>query len=291
VNQMKDKFFGSAISATSPDLPPAEHTPLAQVPSKKRFGKKMYITIAAVAAIAVILVAVLLVPQGSAGIISLGVQYSAGEKLTYNVTSSMSTQKGNSTTNLSTQSTLTVDVVSFDGETYTLNYTSVSSEGGFSMTTSQIIDVKASEMVTVLALLPIGLQLLGTNTNSSSPAMAAVFNQSQAKVGDTWQIPMNTETPSSAPASNLTVTFKDIQDLTVPAGTFKVFRIDFLANSQESQSSPLTNLDLSGQSYLEFGTCKQVQSNLQLTLPLQIGNSNENIVDSFTSTLTQDQTP
>ena len=290
MNQVKNKYFGSVTSATPLVSLPTEQ-PSAQVSSKKRFGKKMYITVAAVVAIAVILVAVLFIPQGNAGVISLGVQYSAGEKLTYNVASSMSTQNGNSSTNLSSQSTLTVDVVSFDGETYTLNYTSISSDGGFSMTSSQVIDVKASEMVTVLALLPVGLQLTSLTANSTSPAMAAVFNQSQAQVGDTWQVPLNTAASGYTPAANLTVTFKAIQELTVPAGTFKVFRIDFSANTQGTQSSPLTNIDLSGQSYLEFGTCKQIQSSLQLTLPFHVGNENENIVDSFTSTLTQDQNP
>ena len=285
---MKNKYFSSASSTTSPTSLPAEQ-PTAQAPSKKRFGKKTVITIAAIATIAVILAAVLLVPQGNAAVISLGVQYSAGEKLTYNVTSSISTQNGNSSYNLSTQSTLTVDVVSFDGETYTLNYTSTSSGAGYSLTTSQVIEVKTSEMVTVLALLPVGLQLSSVNANSSSPALAAVFNESQAKVGDTWQIPLNTDS-SSTQAENLTVTFKDIQDLTVQAGTYKVFRIDFSTNAQGSQSSlGNLNLDLAGQSYLEYGTCKQIQSNLQLTL--QVGNNNASMVDSFTSTLTQDQNP
>ncbi len=287
---MIKQLFGSAASEAPPtSLPPEQ--PTAQAPSKKRFGKKLYITIAAIAAIAVILVAsVLLIPQGTADVISLGVQYSAGEKLTYDVTNSMSTQTGNSSSNVSSQSTLTVDVVSFDGQTYTLNYTSVTSEGGYSMTSSQVIAVKSSEMVTVLALLPVGLQLtdLALNSTSTSPVMSAAFDQSQAKVGDTWQVPLNTEASSSVPPTNLTVTFKDIQSLTVPAGTYKVFRIDFSATQN---STPLSDesLNLSGQSYLEYGTCKQIQSNLQVTIPFNVGTASENIVDTFTSTLKQDQ--
>jgi hypothetical protein len=205
----------------------------------------------------------------------------------------MSTQSGNSSTNISSDSNLTVDVVSFDGDTYTLNYTSSSIAASYSVTTSQLIEVKASEMVTVLALLPIGLQLFGETVNGSSPFLAAVFNQSQAQVGDTWQIPLNTGEPSSAQPENLTVTFKDIQDLTVPAGTFKVFRIDFSTNTPASPS-PLSNvnLNLSGQSYLEYGTCKQIQSNLQVNISSAIASSpNYNVVDSFTSTLKQDLQP
>src|SRR5208283_6222055 len=102
---MKNQFVGSSTSATPPTSLPAEQ-PAAQVPSKKRFGKKLYITIAAIATIAVILIAVLLVPQGNADVISLGVQYSAGEKLTYDVTTSFSSQSGNSSSNLSSNSSL-----------------------------------------------------------------------------------------------------------------------------------------------------------------------------------------
>jgi len=287
---MKNKYFGPATSATPSTSLPAEQ-PAAQAPFKKRVGKKLYITIAAVAVIAVVLAAILLVPQGNADVISLGVQYSAGEKLTYDVATSFSSQSGNSSTNLSSNTNLTVDVVSFDGETYTLNYTTSSSEAGYSMSTSQLIEVKASEMITGLALLPVGLQALDEDLNSSSPFLSASFNQSQAQVGDTWQIPLNTGDLGSAQASELTVTFKAIQSLTVPAGTFKVFRIDLSTNTQGSQSSLSSpNVNFSGQSYLEYGTCKQIQSNLQVNMSLS-GNTNYNIVDTFTSILTQDLNP
>ena len=96
---------------------------------------------------------------------------------------------------------------------------------------------------------------------------------------------------SSTPAENLTVTFKDIQDLTVQAGTYQSLQNRLLNKCSRNPKLPLGNLNLifAGQSYLEYGTCKQIQSNLQLTL--QVGNNNDNMVDSFTSTLTQDQNP
>ena len=107
---MLNNFFSRTISATSPASSSEQPTP--QIISKKRLGKKIYITLAAIIAIVIIIAAVLLVPQGNAEVISLGVHYSAGEKLTYDVTTSTSTQSGNSSSNLSEQSTLTVDVLS-----------------------------------------------------------------------------------------------------------------------------------------------------------------------------------
>lgn len=290
---MENKFFALPNSEAPQTFPPADQ-PGAPAQSKKRFGKKLYIAVAAIAIIVVIVTAVMLVPPSNADVISLGVQYSAGEKLTYDVSTSISTQGANSSSNLVSQSTLTVDVVSFDGETYALNYTSSTSDGGYSYSNSQIIDVKASEMITVLALLPIGLQLADVETNNTNPFVTAVFDQSTAKVGDTWQVPLTTGEPGYSQTENLTVTFKAIQDLTVPAGTFKVFRIDFSAAQTSPSSLSTLNMDLSGQSYLEYGTCKQIQSNLQLNMSLpSLGTSTASYSElvSFTSTLKEDVTP
>lgn len=178
------------------------------------------------ATIIVIIGAFLLVPQGNANIVPLGVHYTAGEKLTYDVTTSTSSQTGNTSTSYSSQGTLTVEVVSFDGSTYTLNYTTTNSLAGYSMTTSRLLQVKETDMVNVLTLLPVALQQYTSTVNDTNPIVTAVFNQSQAKVGDTWQIPLNTP-QTGASAGEITITFKAIQDLTVPAGNFKVFRIDF----------------------------------------------------------------
>ncbi len=292
---MLNNFFSRIISATSSDSSSLEH-PTPQLPSKKRFGKKLYVTLAALIAIAIIIAALLFVPTGNAEVISLGVHYSAGEKLTYDVKTSTSTQSGNSSSNLSEQSTLTVDVLSLNGDTYTINYTTSSNLAGYSMTTSHLLEVKQTDMVNLLTLLPVALQQYTINTNSTNPSETAIFNQTQAKVGDTWQVPLDSTTSNSAPAPEITVTFAAIQELTVKAGTYKVFKIDFSqTNPQQSPSTLLhLNFDVSGESYLEFGTCKQIQSTLQLNMtsnPNLGSNINYNTVISFTSTLTQDATP
>ena len=284
---MKNKFFGIISSVDS-----QASQPITQAPLKKRFGKKIYIAIATVAVIVVILAGVLLVPQSNANVVPLGVYYSIGEKLTYNVTSSVSSQEANSSTSFDSKGTLTVEVVSLSGDTYTLNYTSTTSILGLTTTTSKLLDVKESDMVNVLTLLPVALQQYATtDVNDTNPMVTAIFDQSQAKVGDTWQIPL-TENANSESIGNLTVTFKAIQDLTVPAGNFKVFRIDFSTGALGNQSSLVNvNLDLTGQSYLEYGTCKQVQSNLQLNMNLGTNNINYNIGISITSILAEDIKP
>jgi hypothetical protein len=70
---------------------------------------------------------------------------------------------------------------------------------------------------------------------------------------------------------NITLKFGEIQNITVLAGTYKVFRIDVLANNLsrvDTYPPPINmtvfqNLTFSAQVYLEYGTCRLVESDLQ----------------------------
>ena len=93
---------------------------------------------------------------------------------------------------------------------------------------------------------------------------------------------MNTENSPYLNEEDMTVTFAAIQDLKVAAGTYKVFRMDFSENAQEqipsvtgftSIQQEKMQMQISGQSYLEYGTCKQIQSNLQLNMTTQMENN------------------
>jgi hypothetical protein len=288
----------------APSSVPAEQQP-APAPATRRFGKKVYFSIAAVIAIVIILATVLMVPTGSSEIINLGVKYSPGEVLTYDINTGFSSQATNSSTTLNEASTLTIDVVSVEGNTYTLNYTTTSTAAGYSMTTSHVIQANATDMVNLLTLLPVALEsYMGTeSSNSTSPAETAIFNQTTAKVGDTWQIPLTTENSPYGTAPIVTVSFVDIQDLTVKSTTYKVFRIDFSQISTEQTpapgfaSTPLElNYNITGTSYLEFGTCKQIQSTLQMTMASSLGSVLESpqsysTTITYSSTLTSDKTP
>lgn len=278
-------FFNSLGSSAS------QQQPIGQAPSKKRFGKKLYITVAAMIIITVVLCAIFLVPSSNAENISLSVYYSHGEKLTYDVTSSSFNQIGNSSTNSSTQSTLTIEVVSINGDTYTLNYTTTSAN---SLATSHLMEAKEADMVNLFTLLPAVLQQYMENTDSSSPLETAVFNQSEAKVGDTWQIPVSCAA-SPTPDAEITVKFVAIQNLAVEAGNFKVFKIEFTQTSaKQSQNQPTDQAygGISGESYLEFGSCKQIQSTLQLNMTVSLGtNGSYCSVVTCSSVLIKDENP
>jgi hypothetical protein len=258
-----------------------------QEPSKKRGGKKLYVVVAAVAAIVIILVAVMFVPQGNADVISLGVDYSVGEKLMYDLKLTLVLQAGNNSITNSSDAAAAIEVLSFEGDTYTLNYTITSNAGG-SPSTSKIVEVKKSEMVTALALLPVALPL-ASSENISDLTLMASFDQTEAKVGDTWTIPLHAE--GSVVAEDLKITFKAIQDFTVDAGTYRMFRMDFSTRMgiPENQSSNVNaNIDLTGQSYLELGTGKQIRSILEMKFGYQLFGIPISMDGTITSTLKQD---
>jgi hypothetical protein len=286
VKYMKNRFLAS--SPTSLSTTPPQEPAL----TKKR-GKKLYVAIAAILAIVIIVAALMFIPQGNANVISLGVHYTQGEKLTYAMTTSYSSDTSGTSTNLSTDTTITIEVVSLVGDTYTLNYTKTSSLLGTSIRVSKIVEVKQGDMITALALWPVAFQTAAAIGNSSdtNPFLTAFFNQSQAKVGDTWNIPLTSADSASSAAGNLTITFKAIQDLNVQAGNFHVFRMDFSTNIQESQSSfGSIGVQLSGTAYLQTETCKQVQSTLQINMNLASirTGSNSGETMTITSTLTHD---
>ena len=73
------------------------------------------------------------------------------------------------------------------------------------------------------------------------------------------------------------MTFRGFEDLTVPAGTYKVFRIDIESNNLSLNYSPSVsdsnlelktnmNIDMNYEIYMEYGTLRQVRSIMQQTV-------------------------
>jgi hypothetical protein len=292
---MLNKFLNSI------DSPATRQQPIGQAPSNKRFGKKLNYTVAAIIIIAVVIATIFLVPSSEAEIISLDVHYFPGEKLSYDVSISSFSQIGNSSTNSSTQGTLTVEVVSVNEDTYTLKYTTTLSVAGNSTTTAYFMEVEKADMVNLFTLLPVAFQQYPDyneyveNTTSSSPIETAFFNQSEAKVGDTCRIPAVCSV-TATPDAEMTVKFVAIQNLVVKAGNFKVFKIEFTrTNAQQSQNQAgnLEYAGVSGESYLEFGSCKQIQSTVQfnMTTSLGVNGGYNSAVTTFSSNLIKDEKP
>jgi len=306
-------MFNKSVSATS--IP---EQPVVQAASKKRFGKKIYVAIVAIAAIAVILGA-LLIPQGAA-IIPLNVTYIVGEKMVYNTFETL-TYQGQGHTIASGQlgplngttinATQIIEVTGFDGEYYTLNHTlttATSISTGATPPPSFSYLEKINKQGYSTYIISAGGQTVPTNATTTNPYLTELLNLTQVKVGDTWTIPLNLGNTSTGLTGEMVMTFGGFQDLTVQAGTYRVFKVDMTTRNVSFKAptpppapsgqdntylySPSSlNLTMSGTTYTEYGTMRQIKSTMQETVTLESAQVNYTMTLSMDNTLVQHITP
>jgi hypothetical protein len=239
----------------------------------------------------------LLTPRGIA-IIPLTVNYTVGEKMIYNRAETMTFQVDNTTiasgqmgpipSTTSFNSTESVEVVDFDGEYYTLNHTVTLIMEQWSPISMSFVEI-VNKTGFSSYFFSVGTQQVVFNVSSSPFSsysfVSALLARPEVKVGDTWQVPMSTGNSSFEITGNLTVTLGGIQDITVPAGTYEVFKIDFSSNNLSMNLNfppnatgtnvPTTlNMSISGQKYLEYKTCREIESNIEMTHSYEVGELN-----------------
>lgn len=265
----------------------------------RRFRKKLY-AVAAIVVVAVIAVA-LLVPQGAATI-PLGVEYTVGEKMIYNTIETITTQMANSSlppeypgeTNIN--STEIVEVLDFDGEYYILNHTITATIGHMPVSTSLIEKVNKTGYTGYFRLE--GTEEVLTSNMSTDPFATVLLDKPEVKVGDSWQVPVNSGNSNISITGEMTITFGGIQNITVPAGTYEVFKVDTVSNltmsiklptSGNYTSPPFTvNMTISGRTYIEYGTCRRIESSMQIIQsPAQAAGTSATISISAKTTLVQ----
>lgn len=259
---------------------------VAQRSGFKRLGKKLY-AVVAIIVVAVIAVA-LLVPQGVATI-PLGVEYTIGEKMVYNMVETITTENANSSLasggllEKSINSTETVEVLDFDGEYYILNHTLTLELGDSSTAVSFIEKMNKTGYTGYFSLEGSGEVLVSNMT--TDPFATVLLDKPEVKVGDSWQVPVNSGNSNVSLAGEMTITFGGVQEITVPAGTYEVFKVDTYSDLNMSiktptsgnySSQPFTiNMFISGQTYIEYGTCRRIESNMQIIqkTPQAVGTS------------------
>lgn len=212
-------------------------------------------------------------PLGSSSL-ELGLNYAVGDHMVYETTNVVTNQMVNTSLSLpgvtksqSFNSTITMDVLSANSENYTINE---------AMTTNPLIlknplpplklnITKASYYNNFIAP---GAPLIFYN--ATDPTILAYLSQPSVKVGDVWNIPVNTGNASLGLTGEVTLRFAGIQAFTTPAGTFQTMRIEVSSSvlSLHSDGTSLIKipdgmtLQLNGTSYVEQGTCRLVKADL-----------------------------
>jgi hypothetical protein len=289
----------SKLDSVPSETPSAPSQPALRTSGSKRFGKKLY-AVAAIVAVAVIAVA-LLVPQGAATI-PLGVEYTVGEKMVYNTIETVTTQTANSSLppegpwETSINSTEIVEVTDFDGEYYSLNHTITAKLGNTPVSVSYIEKMNKTGYTGYFRLE--GTEEVLVSNMSTDPFASVLLDKPEVKVGDTWQVPVNSGNSNVSVTGEMTITFGGIQNITVPAGTYEVFKVDTVSNLTMSIKYPTSgnytnppfkiNMVISGQTYIEYGTCRRIESTTQtIQRPAQATGTSTTISISAKTTLVQ----
>ncbi len=273
-------------------------------PKEKTIGrkhhKKLYTIAGGLAVLVIIAVTALLIPQGSSSPVQLSLQYTVGDHMVYDISSTVTGQQTGIPLSSPTvyNSTISLDVLSFDGENYVLNET---------LTTTIInhplppITLNVSKNNYYDNFMAPGGPAIFYNINNN-PTLVSYLAKSQVNIGDVWQMPVNTGNASLGLTGEITMKFSGFQDLTVPAGTYKTFKIDTSTDNLTMHYDPAYlqsihlafsgnySLRLSGTTYLEQNTCRLIQSDLTQYGTMTQQSAGNNGVTTITSTICTEKT-
>jgi hypothetical protein len=243
---------------------------------KKKNGNKNHrvlYTAFAVLAILIVITAALLIPQHNSSPRGLSLNYAVGERMVYENTNIATSLMDNSAFSLSDltnspsyNSTLILEVLSENGESYTVKQTgTMTPDLGMTMPPLTVSIDKASFYKNFVE--PQGAFIF--YNVDSNPTLLAYLSQDKITVGDVWTIPVSTGDSSLGMTGEVTLKFAGTQELTVPAGTFQTMRIEINSKilTYYSDGTIISNingmnLQLSGTSYVELGTYRLIKADL-----------------------------
>ena len=302
---MEGKFLNNNFRAIPDPTESPQQNELTPQPRKNR--KKLYLAVVATAIIATLVIvafaATFFIPKDSNGTIFTGLNYRIGEKMTYAHSTTMSTQIGSLPSySVTSTSTETKEVSNFDGENYTFNCAATTTTLGKTTINNYTEKVdKISFISTLSTSFSTLFQIIAPNVTANS-LMSGQYNQSEAKTGDTWKIPLNTTDAGAAITGDMSITFDSKQGLTTPAGAFKVYKVELssanitvdLSNSTASyglETLETFQTTVSGQMYMEQNSGLLVQSNVHTASTIKTNGQNVNLGITIQTNLQEHSVP
>jgi hypothetical protein len=185
-----------------------------------------------------------------------------------------------------------VEVTAFDGQYYTLKYTYVFTGGIPSPPANTSFTHKVSRQGYTINAYQ-GAET--TDNATANPFITGILNRSEVRVGDTWTIPIESSNPTSSSSGNMTLTFQGFEDITVPAGTFRVFKVNSVSNItiqttprtfNNTTSTTTLTMNQNGTMYMEYSTCRRIKSTVEQIVSYQSSTSAGNMTvptSSYTS--------
>lgn len=225
--------------------------------------------------IAILLISVLSFSFPVRAVIPLNVNFAVGEEMVYDTVRTTADHSSNYKIN-SVSTPLPNETIAdfgkqiervenFDGLTYTINLTMTNSVG--QKRTSLMESITSKGQVT-WHLPKVGNVIINATVGPYSfvpTVLEKLCSKPQAMVGDTWHIPYESNSGVES-TGNLIITFNGVENLTVPAGTYKIFKVGIQSdnikthytverNRLEADLFPSFNIQL----YLEYGTMRVIK--------------------------------
>jgi len=239
------------------------------LPQVSRSRKRWYFLIVSVILIAVAFASWSMLP-GEAEAVTLGLSYVEGEEMTYELEMAMEMMG----TNLSFAMTYTMEVLDVEDEMYTVRTTFSLMEQTFSLTTR--IN-QTGHTVEFLDAPPEFEQSM--SYVSFMPGNGFYFPGEMARVGDSWQIPVDMRTEQFNLTGTMDAKITETGEITVQAGTYEVFKLEISSDVRmvapppeyANVTEPIgMNMTMEGYEYFEKGTCRVIEAKIEMTMDMSM---------------------
>lgn len=255
------------------EVPPSVPPEALPTPSPQKVSKKMLysvIGLIVIVAVASIVALIYFMPTGEAIMIPLGVNYSVGEEMKYNLTMSMTMSMPGMSQTVTATANITMEILSFDGTNYTIRCTAEMYTPAYSSVLYTVRINKTGHILEFAGLPGEAQQIYQSFV--CMPGFGSYFARDQMKVGESYQIPLNISVSGVSILGNVNYRISEAANKTFPyVGLCNVFRMDIGANNvQGTATSGGTTinmvLNLNGYTYMEYETCIPIEVSIQETV-------------------------
>jgi hypothetical protein len=237
--------------------------------------KKLYMLVVAVLIVA-LSGSILLYSFRPVEAIALSVQYRVGEKMTYETDMTMNMMGFE----VSTTMVYSMEVLKKEDDIYTIRMTTgILSQDQTTISYSLTMKIDESGRFVELVDAPEEVQEAlqqSMSYYSFMPGNGFYFPLSEAKVGDSWEVPIGLTTEAFNFTGTLDCAITETRKITVPAGTYDAFKLEVSSSDLSFAFSPELEMEtgqsmgiqmaINGYEYFERGTCRTVQAAFNATV-------------------------
>jgi len=245
---------------------------------KPRFGRKLYLVIGLVAiaiiATASIVVFTQLLPGARGEPVPLGLNYSEGEKMTYEISMTAEVKAMGMEEETSQEGTLEMEVLSFDGENYTIYETMTLDTQEVSFT------MKMNQMGYVVGDTELPPEFEETFSYFFGvPGFGSYFTEEEIRVGESWNIPFDIEFSGIDLEGTVSYKLSGITSITVDAGTYEALKIKVKTSGLSATIEGMDfTMNINGYVYLENATCRLIKLRLDASATMTGAGQSASIV-------------